>query len=188
MNARKTIPGFTLIELLVVVSIIAILSSIALPNFMEAQVRAKVARCKSDLRSLALALETYSSDNSGYPPFPLGLGPNYRRFIPLTTPLAYMASVPLDPFDPIDAAHGYTGWRNNLYAYGGSPLDRPKVFALAGIGPDRQADLNGIQFYPGYMVAVMLSTDPSVDYTLYDPTNGTISRGDIFRASDYQPK
>ncbi|MBW7937580.1 MAG: prepilin-type N-terminal cleavage/methylation domain-containing protein, partial [Candidatus Omnitrophica bacterium] len=34
--------GFTLIELLIVIAIILILISIALPNFLEAQMRAKV--------------------------------------------------------------------------------------------------------------------------------------------------
>ncbi|MBE7490114.1 prepilin-type N-terminal cleavage/methylation domain-containing protein [bacterium] len=34
--------GFTLIELLIVIAIILILISIALPNFLEAQLRAKV--------------------------------------------------------------------------------------------------------------------------------------------------
>lgn len=180
--------GFTLVELLVVVSIIAILASIALPNFMEAQIRAKVVRTKADLRTIAVALESYSTDNNGYPPFPLALGPNYRRFIPLTTPIAYLSDIPLDPFDPIDAQHGYNGWKPKLYAYGGSPLDKPKVFALAGIGPDRQADLAGIQFYPGLMAVLTITADAGVEYTLYDPTNGALSRGDIFRASDFVPQ
>ena len=54
--------GFTLIELLVVVAIISILASIALPNFLEAQTRSKVARVKADLRTLAGAIEMYITD------------------------------------------------------------------------------------------------------------------------------
>ncbi|MCC5876390.1 MAG: prepilin-type N-terminal cleavage/methylation domain-containing protein, partial [Candidatus Sumerlaeia bacterium] len=59
--------GFTLIELLIVVAIIAILAAIAVPNFLEAQTRAKVARVNSDLRSLATAIEAYRVDNNDYP-------------------------------------------------------------------------------------------------------------------------
>lgn len=59
--------GFTLIELLIVVAIIAILAAIAVPNFLEAQVRSKVSRVKADLRSLATAIESYYVDNNSYP-------------------------------------------------------------------------------------------------------------------------
>ena len=59
--------GFTLIELLIVVAIIAILAAIAVPNFLEAQTRAKVARCKTDMRTVVTALESYHIDNNKYP-------------------------------------------------------------------------------------------------------------------------
>ena len=59
--------GFTLIELLIVVAIIAILAAIAVPNFLEAQTRAKVSRCKADMASVATAIESYCVDNAHYP-------------------------------------------------------------------------------------------------------------------------
>ena len=59
--------AFTLIELLIVVAIIAILAAIAVPNFLEAQTRAKVSRAKADMRTEATALETYNIDWGTYP-------------------------------------------------------------------------------------------------------------------------
>jgi prepilin-type N-terminal cleavage/methylation domain-containing protein len=64
---KSKLSGFTLIELLIVVAIIAILAAIAVPNFLEAQTRAKVSRVKSDLRSMGTALEMYTIDHNKQP-------------------------------------------------------------------------------------------------------------------------
>ena len=74
MAPQRKLAGFTLIELLIVVLIIAILAAIAVPNFLEFQVRAKVARVKSDMRTLATALEGYYVDNNAYPTGVNGVG------------------------------------------------------------------------------------------------------------------
>ncbi|NUP92887.1 MAG: prepilin-type N-terminal cleavage/methylation domain-containing protein [Candidatus Omnitrophica bacterium] len=63
MNKR----AFTLIELLIVIAIILILISIALPNFLAAQIRAKVARAEADLRAMTTALEFFRSEYRAYP-------------------------------------------------------------------------------------------------------------------------
>lgn len=106
--------AFTLIELLIVVAIISILAAIAVPNLLEAQTRAKVARAKADLRTLATALEAYRIDNSDYPHIVDGSGLEWQMpagFPPggaewsggLTTPIAYLTAALRDPF-VLDAA------------------------------------------------------------------------------------
>ncbi|MBD3265232.1 prepilin-type N-terminal cleavage/methylation domain-containing protein [bacterium] len=84
--------GFTLIELLIVVAIIGILAAIAVPNFLNAQLRAKIARCKSDLKAIAMAAEQYQLDLNLYPPS--------HRIWMLTTPTPYISSIPKDVFPP----------------------------------------------------------------------------------------
>ena len=68
MFPLRHVSAFTLIELLIVVAIISILATIALPNFIEAQTRAKVSRAHAEMRTIATALESFAVDNGGYPP------------------------------------------------------------------------------------------------------------------------
>jgi prepilin-type N-terminal cleavage/methylation domain-containing protein len=107
--------AFTLIELLIVVAIIAILAAIAVPNFLEAQTRAKVSRVKSDLRTLATGVESYQVDHNK-PPAAVQFAGNSNRVIhggisvngvavgSVTSPIAYLSSLPSDPFSTFISA------------------------------------------------------------------------------------
>jgi len=104
--------AFTLIELLIVVAIIAILAAIAVPNFLEAQTRAKVSRVKADMRTVGVALETYAVDYNNYPGERANLW-LLADLVYLSTPIAYLSSTSFtDPFLPMD-------W--NQYHGGGAP-------------------------------------------------------------------
>jgi prepilin-type N-terminal cleavage/methylation domain-containing protein len=56
--------AFTLIELLVVIAIIALLISILIPSLQAAREQGKRAKCLANIRSIAGAMHTYSSDDS----------------------------------------------------------------------------------------------------------------------------
>ncbi len=98
----------------------------------------------------------------------------------MTTPIAYLTSIPRDPFKSVDE-RGHGPWRSGVYIYGALPLDKPSRWIVGSDGPDRRLNMDPLDFvfYPGYSEDFPL--------VLYDPTNGTISKGDIVRASDFQP-
>lgn len=90
--------GFTLIELMTVATIISILFAIAVPNFFNAVLRAKVARSLAEQEILAWALEMYFVDRDEYP---INREPGKMLpgdLNPLTTPVPYVHSIPEDIF------------------------------------------------------------------------------------------
>jgi type II secretion system protein G len=179
--------AFTLIELLIVVAIISILSAIAVPNFLEAQARSKVARVDNDLRTIATALELYRVDNNAYPKAEL-YDSLVRRTRALTTPIAYITDLPEDPFFQLQ--NSVFGGDTPQYAYAPGNIYfglssqyniaeyRNQIYSLAGRGPDANI------FVGGYCMAHPLAdVNGARTQGTYDPTNGTISSGDILRLS-----
>jgi prepilin-type N-terminal cleavage/methylation domain-containing protein len=166
--------GFTLIELLIVIAIILILIAIALPNFLEAQIRAKVARAKGELRTLGIAMESYYLDFNVYPPETEG---DFRTRFEfghswLTSPIPYITSVPEDPF----AGTSVNGIRT--FESGGleqGVMDTRCVWCMVtwviySSGPSEASE------------PAIRSADPHYNYSgsgvfSYAPTNGTRSAG-----------
>jgi prepilin-type N-terminal cleavage/methylation domain-containing protein len=199
-------PGFTLIELLIVVAIIAILAALAVPNFIEAHTRSKIARARIDMRTVAVALESYVLDYNAYPWAPPvnldGYGnPRADAFLTipdgLTTPMAYLTTHIPDVFkinkeanvgvntgklygsgDSQDMTFYYANIRQvssapyNLIPAGGldEALGIDGGWRLGALGPQ-------CKFIVGTTGQDLYGTD-----TVYDPTNGTVSRGMIWRS------
>jgi len=162
--------GFTLVELLIVIAIIGILVTIAVPNFLEAQVRSKVARMEADLRTLATGIEAYMVDENRYPPAPVPAPPTYEtqeaKTWLLTTPVAYLAEIPLDIFTPENVQPSPEGGPFDIrgkYLKYITGIENEYWLAFSN-GPD-------LVFSPG----------PMNTGVIYDPTNGTVSDGDIYR-------
>jgi prepilin-type N-terminal cleavage/methylation domain-containing protein len=198
--------AFTLIELLIVVAIIAILAAIAVPSFLEAQVRAKVARARNDLRAIATGLEAYAVDSNAYPP-----NDGVYNVVPveITTPVAYLtSSLLVDPFsDKIsDPAHGnlvrYFSYDKIVFydefmalvkanspnippieavdsaQFNPNALAKYGAWRMVSNGPDRHYANPAWVFGSDPLDPnnVLLGTDIA-----YDPTNGTISEGNLLR-------
>ena len=192
--------AFTLIELLIVVAIIAILAGIAVVNFLEAQTRAKVSRVQSDLRTIASGIELYRVDYNRYPTyhyaknpdaedgwsFHLGgamtgifQSPEFNGANPITTPVAYLSTMPGDVFGkktdeaPETGQPWYVNWEYALsnmtggYAMVFNELRMAQgSWRLHSSGPDGRGP----------------DSDIGQGHTSYDATNGTTSRGDVLRS------
>jgi type II secretion system protein G len=196
---RRIWQGFTLIELLIVVAIIAILAAVAVPNFLEAQVRAKVSRVKADMRTVMVAAELYRTDNGAYPHCfyedgSAWIQPPMTRCNVLSTPIAYLASIPtLDPFatgveTQNEIWKSHYEWRNyDQFVQFNDDKDGGFSWALGNVhgapgcwmesrGPDREMWMHAMWGESKVATRKLNFEEAMVDY---DASNGTRSFGDV---------
>jgi len=186
--------GFTLIELLIVVAIIAILAAIAVPNFLEAQTRAKVSRVMADLRSFSTAIEAYTVDQGGYPlygrvspdgavqyPAEVNNINDQTCFVTrgITTPISYISTIFRDPF-LVTASADVSYIKEYEYL---NMIQHVGNFAKMGANPPWKGKL--IPRYGAWrIIGAGSDGDRGNDIKLnivYDSSNGTVSNGDIVR-------
>jgi type II secretory pathway pseudopilin PulG len=180
------------------VAIIAILAAIAVPNFLEAQVRSKVSRAKSDMRSYSIAINAYQVDYNrpplGYTEAGLaypGIAQNNRFWIFkfLTTPVAYLTSLPTDPFAPKMAGREEAVYYffNTFYkssSYTAAVVDKVRakgfMWVLYSVGPNRNEGEPWIEDMLANNPGTPLTNGISAAGNIYDPSNGTVSYGKIY--------
>lgn len=151
---------FSIFELLIVIVIIIILAAMAVPNFLEAQVRSRTSRVKSDARSIATGLEAYYVDNNAYPPSAEILWQGAVKY--LSTPFE----------DP------YADYKGTPMKYVTGQLAYDRAIEAGYFDPDA---ISPSKFW--YVYSVGPDNTDNLGMLLYDPTNGTVSAGDVVRFS-----
>ena len=194
--------AWVLAEWLTALALLAVIAMIALPNYFEAKTRGDVSQVLADLRRLETAMTSYRLDNGRWmpdmfeyivyrtPSIPVSGSNDPFIYGPLTTPVTYLGTIPLNPFESVRRVDNTPVQNHLCYHYYGQGWQ--KMAASAG------ASYNSDNFL-GQWIFLSSGPDHIFDYgewsmyipereanggaspREYDPTNGAVSSGDIVR-------
>lgn len=180
----------TLLELVAVALILPALVVIGASKLAQSDIEAKVAEVNLELSNLAEALELYALDFDGRYPFDLDSRgwPWYITDV-ITTPVAYLVASSTDEMeDPFKTSlflrYRYMNFVSNA-SPGWPPCPFPGPYSarwISGLSSSQVAEATA-----AYGEWHLLSIGPDgvasgsvlSDVLPYDPTNGTVSNGDI---------
>lgn len=197
MRSNRLYAGFSHVEFLVVAAVLILLGAVALPHYRHADAASDYAQVLDNFGQFEAALEAYYVDGAQYPDTDQGIM-GRRSILRLTTPIAYMTTLPISPYaeafgngaaDPKLAEVLKTAlYTNKTYGSGTDPNFQADVVAFAFSGAPspavfpfvaasnwglRSVGPDGIDDrssrFPGYGSGARV----------YDPTNGLASRGDV---------
>jgi prepilin-type N-terminal cleavage/methylation domain-containing protein len=194
-DRRSGARAFTLVELIVVVAILILLAGLGSGNYLDASARARTARVKSEFRTLAGAIETYTADHNRPPRMAHWRFYRDEAFdcfgdVPvngvsskcLTTPVAYIGRSPMP--DPFMMALSAAPMDERFYTYHDLTEYVRRI-------PESSFWPKARDFY-GRRRLISVGPDHVFDHLFansaqlpYDPANGLFSAGNIIRGAHY---
>ncbi len=140
-----------LLEYLILIIMVLLIIAIAAPGYMGSNTRANVQNTRNDLKNIEGSLVKYFMANKKYPISDLSI---------LTTPVAYIDNLGKNPFS-----------KTQPYKYNSDGM----LWILYATGPDKKYEIN-----ENAMVDLKMKGSGILIPLTYDPTNGSVSRGDIW--------
>ncbi len=149
LKAFRKQEGFTLIELMIVVAIIGILAAIAIPNFLQYQMKSRQAEAKTNLGAIRTSMTAFQAERGCYLGIPVWPIANTPTTTGKNTPTAWSTAATPAPGGiinyctvtytaPATASFldvGFVATGSVLYQYGSVPVATGGVVPVLACAP-----------------------------------------------------